>query len=162
MWFWSSVNLTGNQTHFRQLRHRLWFWSSVNLTGNQTTGMLFTLQAGFWSSVNLTGNQTPHSTHMSRSWFWSSVNLTGNQTRLRDGRPGRRFWSGANLTGNQVFRMFRDLSEGDQAIAWLRRRLAGLPHPLAAGLLEPVLFERAYAAEELVVCFAALLGLILD
>ena len=58
--------------------------------------------------------------------------------------------------------MFRDLSEGDQAIAWLRRRLAGLPHPLAAGLLEPVLFERAYAAEELVVCFAALLGLILD
>lgn len=42
--------------------------------------------------------------------------------------------------------------------ARLRNRL----YPLAAGLLEPVLFERAYAAEELVVCFAALLGLILD
>ena len=58
--------------------------------------------------------------------------------------------------------MFRDLSEGDQAIAWLRRRLAGLPHPLAAGLLEPVPLERAYTSEELVVRLTVLLGLALD
>ena len=138
------------------------FWSSVNLTGNQTTFEYMFTKDEFWSSVNLTGNQTGARGVVHVPAFWSSVNLTGNQTRCSLPSFGCSFWSSVNLTGNQVFRMFRDLSEGDQAIAWLRRRLAGLPHPLAAGLLEPVLFERAYAAEELVVCFAALLGLILD
>ena len=34
--FWSSVNLTGNQTDegYRETLNK--FWSSVNLTGNQT------------------------------------------------------------------------------------------------------------------------------
>ena len=34
--FWSSVNLTGNQTVLAPLVHGHAFWSSVNLTGNQT------------------------------------------------------------------------------------------------------------------------------
>ena len=37
---------------------RTLFWSSVNLTGNQTGWYWFVRTAGFWSSVNLTGNQT--------------------------------------------------------------------------------------------------------
>ena len=38
------------------------FWSSVDLTGNQTDHDGVYLRAVFWSSVNLTGNQTvlPH------------------------------------------------------------------------------------------------------
>lgn len=35
-------------------------------------------------------------------------------------------------------------------------------YPLAAGLLEPVPFERAYTSEELVVRLTVLLGLVLD
>ena len=34
--FWSSVDLTGNQTLNRALDERHRFWSSVDLTGNQT------------------------------------------------------------------------------------------------------------------------------
>ena len=34
--FWSSVDLTGNQTEPRVLAHSKLFWSSVDLTGNQT------------------------------------------------------------------------------------------------------------------------------
>ena len=34
--FWSSVDLTGNQTLVRVTRRTRWFWSSVDLTGNQT------------------------------------------------------------------------------------------------------------------------------
>ena len=34
--FWSSVELTGNQTLARLLCQPLRFWSSVELTGNQT------------------------------------------------------------------------------------------------------------------------------
>ncbi len=34
------------------------FWSSVNLTGNQTTTKTSSSGNAFWSSVNLTGNQT--------------------------------------------------------------------------------------------------------
>ena len=34
--FWSSVNLTGNQTIARGVNADVVFWSSVNLTGNQT------------------------------------------------------------------------------------------------------------------------------
>ena len=34
--FWSSVNLTGNQTLATRTRMKYTFWSSVNLTGNQT------------------------------------------------------------------------------------------------------------------------------
>ena len=36
MVFWSSVVLTGNQTHAFPYRSPLQFWSSVVLTGNQT------------------------------------------------------------------------------------------------------------------------------
>ena len=34
--FWSSVNLTGNQTYLGVGNDAVKFWSSVNLTGNQT------------------------------------------------------------------------------------------------------------------------------
>ena len=34
------------------------FWSSVDLTGNQTVGRAQLVAAQFWSSVDLTGNQT--------------------------------------------------------------------------------------------------------
>ena len=35
------------------------FWSSVDLTGNQTLEALRDDLVQFWSSVDLTGNQTP-------------------------------------------------------------------------------------------------------
>ena len=56
--FWSSVELTGNQTLTRRERGREAFWSSVELTGNQTDAISTRLKRGFWSSVELTGNQT--------------------------------------------------------------------------------------------------------
>ena len=34
--FWSSVDLTGNQTQITNVRTVFVFWSSVDLTGNQT------------------------------------------------------------------------------------------------------------------------------
>ena len=34
--FWSSVDLTGNQTNAAKRYAGLQFWSSVDLTGNQT------------------------------------------------------------------------------------------------------------------------------
>ena len=36
MKFWSSVDLTGNQTLWSHTHHEKQFWSSVDLTGNQT------------------------------------------------------------------------------------------------------------------------------
>ena len=35
------------------------FWSSVDLTGNQTAYHGYEYFPEFWSSVDLTGNQTP-------------------------------------------------------------------------------------------------------
>ena len=58
------------------------FWSSVDLTGNQTRGSDFYAIYEFWSSVDLTGNQTRWTFRMKPVRFWSSVDLTGNQTRL--------------------------------------------------------------------------------
>ena len=40
-----------------------WFWSSVELTGNQTQMQGRNLQPRFWSSVELTGNQTGKRIH---------------------------------------------------------------------------------------------------
>ena len=56
--FWSSVDLTGNQT--RRASRDDWeqFWSSVDLTGNQTFSRSLVCMPPFWSSVDLTGNQT--------------------------------------------------------------------------------------------------------
>ena len=34
------------------------FWSSADLTGNQTGGFRFVRAVAFWSSADLTGNQT--------------------------------------------------------------------------------------------------------
>ena len=34
------------------------FWSSVELTGNQTVSEVTSTDLAFWSSVELTGNQT--------------------------------------------------------------------------------------------------------
>ena len=56
------------------------FWSSVDLTGNQTRTIVQPTQSLFWSSVDLTGNQTPPANQRSQRQFWSSVDLTGNQT----------------------------------------------------------------------------------
>ena len=36
MRFWSSADLTGNQTSADMISLRNWFWSSADLTGNQT------------------------------------------------------------------------------------------------------------------------------
>ena len=38
--FWSSVELTGNQTINLQAAESPQFWSSVELTGNQTAAVL--------------------------------------------------------------------------------------------------------------------------
>ena len=35
------------------------FWSSADLTGNQTVGRADGVVVAFWSSADLTGNQTP-------------------------------------------------------------------------------------------------------
>ena len=59
-----------------------WFWSSVELTGNQTVLLEQRLLEEFWSSVELTGNQTHHVLKRREQTFWSSVELTGNQTRM--------------------------------------------------------------------------------
>ena len=59
------------------------FWSSVDLTGNQTLDGRLELFLLFWSSVDLTGNQTASGDGRERVRFWSSVDLTGNQTHLR-------------------------------------------------------------------------------
>ena len=56
--FWSSVELTGNQTKIHCFGMNLLFWSSVELTGNQTDCKALGLHMRFWSSVELTGNQT--------------------------------------------------------------------------------------------------------
>ena len=56
------------------------FWSSVDLTGNQTLEKMGEFDGAFWSSVDLTGNQTSNITSSKRYLFWSSVDLTGNQT----------------------------------------------------------------------------------
>ena len=56
------------------------FWSSVDLTGNQTVGVGRGLVDLFWSSVDLTGNQTRIKANRLVDKFWSSVDLAGNQT----------------------------------------------------------------------------------
>ena len=56
--FWSSVELTGNQTERGAAEALSEFWSSVELTGNQTGSTIAMRLGGFWSSVELTGNQT--------------------------------------------------------------------------------------------------------
>ena len=61
------------------------FWSSVDLTGNQTYMLATSCRDPFWSSVDLTGNQTKRFIHSRTCVFWSSVDLTGNQTALRIG-----------------------------------------------------------------------------
>ena len=58
------------------------FWSSVDLTGNQTGHLGAAAVCAFWSSVDLTGNQTDEKFSRSENQFWSSVDLTGNQTRV--------------------------------------------------------------------------------
>ena len=58
------------------------FWSSVDLTGNQTITSVLLCKTGFWSSVDLTGNQTYAERPRLAEVFWSSVDLTGNQTSV--------------------------------------------------------------------------------
>ena len=67
--FWSSVDLTGNQTDPVLLEARQEFWSSVDLTGNQTSGKMHEYDYAFWSSVDLTGNQTKAASRTALSCF---------------------------------------------------------------------------------------------
>ena len=67
------------------------FWSSVDLTGNQTAHNIRRATCLFWSSVDLTGNQTGYSCLPILSMFWSSVDLTGNQTQHGPQRAARGF-----------------------------------------------------------------------
>ena len=67
------------------------FWSSVDLTGNQTVGYVRPVRDVFWSSVDLTGNQTFGYLWMNWRGFWSSVDLTGNQTKYNDRQGGACF-----------------------------------------------------------------------
>ena len=97
--FWSSVELTGNQTQLSTKRETRQFWSSVELTGNQT---YVSVWAQFWSSVELTGNQTGRCYSRAPGWFWSSVELTGNQTLCFWNHGVVQFWSSVELTGNQT------------------------------------------------------------
>ena len=45
--FWSSVDLTGNQTEFASMYRDKMFWSSVDLTGNQTATGIAAAYSGF-------------------------------------------------------------------------------------------------------------------
>ena len=45
------------------------FWSSVDLTGNQTGMREWCKWEQFWSSVDLTGNQTPKEKDLSQARF---------------------------------------------------------------------------------------------
>ena len=45
------------------------FWSSVDLTGNQTRLGGVTFEQAFWSSVDLTGNQTSDHVRRRRQGF---------------------------------------------------------------------------------------------
>ena len=56
--FWSSADLTGNQTSVWIVESGVVFWSSADLTGNQTKLLPNTWPTRFWSSADLTGNQT--------------------------------------------------------------------------------------------------------
>ena len=56
--FWSGVDLTGNQTQYRDGWQVVQFWSGVDLTGNQTVRVRDLANGPFWSGVDLTGNQT--------------------------------------------------------------------------------------------------------
>ena len=47
MRFWRSVDLTGNQTFFRNIGITVMFWRSVDLTGNQTIQSRFRRFDGF-------------------------------------------------------------------------------------------------------------------
>ena len=104
--FWSSDDLTGNQTSKNAGHTSAGFWSSDDLTGNQTyrTGKYHRDQ--FWSSDDLTGNQTSSITSSAENLFWSSDDLTGNQTEVRLDRRGHGFWSSDDLTGNQTVPVF--------------------------------------------------------
>ena len=100
--FWSSVDLTGNQTEEAHGVPQSRFWSSVDLTGNQTLILICTPIIMFWSSVDLTGNQTRVADEQIRDLFWSSVDLTGNQTTYLPRPLLSPFWSIVDLTGNQT------------------------------------------------------------
>ena len=52
----------------------LLFWSSVNLTGNQTKNYAIRLAEMFWSSVNLTGNQT-HIKYIGKAVGFGAVSI---------------------------------------------------------------------------------------
>ena len=67
------------------------FWSSVDLTGNQTSVLFDFAYTEFWSSVDLTGNQTEEEDYTYSDEFWSSVDLTGNQTFFSTQCPQSRF-----------------------------------------------------------------------
>ena len=56
--FWSSADLTGNQTVEYYEYKVMQFWSSADLTGNQTDCRHLGQYGAFWSSADLTGNQT--------------------------------------------------------------------------------------------------------
>ena len=56
--FWSSADLTGNQTSSAHRINGVTFWSSADLTGNQTGCTYSIVEPLFWSSADLTGNQT--------------------------------------------------------------------------------------------------------
>ena len=47
------------------------FWSSADLTGNQTTDTVIAAQLEFWSSADVTGNQTQGSWVGDRGRFGS-------------------------------------------------------------------------------------------
>ncbi len=65
------------------------FWSSADLTGNQTHAARVVSVREFWSSADLTGNQTAAGTGRDGVVFWSSADLTGNQTGRN---PRDRLW----------------------------------------------------------------------
>ena len=67
--FWSSGDLTGNQTDVSDAAQGVGFWSSGDLTGNQTIGDVRPRALQFWSSGDLTGNQTPAFAQGSSSSF---------------------------------------------------------------------------------------------
>ena len=63
------------------------FWSSVDLTGNQTLLHVVQAASGFWSSVDLTGNQTIHYALHNRYGAWNDAVTNFNDSNS-DGFAG--------------------------------------------------------------------------
>ena len=80
--FWSSVELTGIQTHSLTLATGIPVLEQCRTDWYSNPDYRNSWDMPFWSSVELTGIQTGNRAIHDFKRFWSSVELTGIQTSL--------------------------------------------------------------------------------